>query len=350
MFYRIIFMTFCFKIKGLMNLKASTSSVAIHAIIHLLKDRNIPCDEISAETGIDSALFGIPDVRITVQQMNSLWDYAIKITGDPALALHIRKKYGKDIRHFVISIAKNSYNLLEAARYWCRYARLICETDRIDLRDDGENTKIVFTSIYPEYQSVCMLEHDLSMAVEYARTFTENNLNPVTVCFMHSKPQYSSEYDKAFNCPVLFEQEENSIVLRKKDLMNKIVSRDPHLHAILKKHAESVMKQVSESDTVRGKVEEFIIKKLPVGIVDIESAAFYMNMSRSTLHRKLKNEGITFSKILENMRKQLAETYLRQGMSSTQIAFLLGFSEPSTFQHAFKRWFGTTPGERRRLL
>ncbi len=73
-------------------------------------------------------------------------------------------------------------------------------------------------------------------------------------------------------------------------------------------------------------------------------------MSRSTLHRRLKREETTFSVLLENTRKALSNTYLKHDMSLTQIAFLLGFSEPSTFQHAFRRWYNKSPGEFRKRL
>ena len=73
-----------------------------------------------------------------------------------------------------------------------------------------------------------------------------------------------------------------------------------------------------------------------------------MNMDRSTLLRLPKKEGTTFKDLLSKIRKHLASGYLEQGMTATQTSYLLGFSEPSTFQRAFKRWFGKNPGEFRK--
>lgn len=71
-------------------------------------------------------------------------------------------------------------------------------------------------------------------------------------------------------------------------------------------------------------------------------------MDPSTLYRQLKKDGATFRGLMLKTRQELAKKYLHQDLTSSQVAYLLGFSEPSTFQHSFKRWFGISPGEYRK--
>ncbi len=333
-----------------MNLNDKTSSVAVLALLDLLKDNGISFEKINQKTGITISKMNNPDLTISQHQLIKLWDFSKEISGNPALGLHLRRQYGRNFMHFVISLAKNSETLFEAASLWCRFARVICESDRIELIKENNNYILVHTNLHPHYKCISMTEHDIVHAVEYGRSFTGKKFNPVEVRFVHPAPEYKDEYSKIFRCPVFFGREENGVVLKKKDLQREIMTRDHHLQATLKKHAESIMSQLSDSESFKIKIERYIIKNLPKGKVDVESVCGYMNMSRSTLHRRLKQEETTFSELLENTRKSLSNTYLKHDMSLTQIAFLLGFSEPSTFQHAFRRWYNKSPGEFRKRL
>lgn len=331
-----------------MGSEITTSSITIHALLDLLGDRGVTAEEICGKTGIACSVMGDPEIRIPMGHLIALWELAISVTGDPALALRLRSRYGRSMMHFVITIAKNSANLLEAASHWCRYAEVISESDRVELREEGETVILTHTNLSPEYQNIWMTEHDLSSAVKYARRFTEKRFDPVEVRFRHTDPGYGEEYRRVFGSPVRFGEAENAVVLRRKDMERTILSRDPHLQAILKKHAESSRRELSERSSLGRRIEGFITRHLPEGGVDIEMVSAAMNMARSTLHRKLKEEGTTFTALLERTRKELALTYLRQGMSGMQISYLLGFADPSSFQHAFKRWTGKNPGDFRK--
>lgn len=336
--------------KNIMILNHTTSSVAILALLDLLKDNGVRPEDITKRTEIENHLLDFSDIRIPLSKMKKLWEFAIDISGDPALGLHLRDQYGRDFKHFVISIVKNSKTLLEAAHHWCRYARVICESDRILIHEEENNYRVVYSNLDPDFQCTSMTEHDTAQAVKYARLFSGISFNPVKVHFAHEKPDYAKEYEKIFKCPVRFESDDNSIIFKKKDLQQPIISRDPHLQAVLKKHADAVIKQLSETETIKSRVELFIVKNLAMGNLDIEKTAVSLNMSRSTLQRKLKQEGATFSSLLENTRKSILLTHLKQNMDATQIAYHLGFADPSTFQHAFKRWYGKSPGEFRKEL
>ncbi len=93
-------------------------------------------------------------------------------------------------------------------------------------------------------------------------------------------------------------------------------------------------------------MQKLLYGYLPQGKATIEVVSSQMNISRRTLHRKLKREGTSFQQLLKKTRKDLAINYLQKtNFSIGEVGFLLGFSEYSAFHRAFKDWFGKSPGE-----
>ncbi len=110
------------------------------------------------------------------------------------------------------------------------------------------------------------------------------------------------------------------------------------------------MAKRGKSESVREKGKAYIFSNLAAGEINLEAAASAMNMARSTLYRQLKMEGTSFRDLLLKTRQDLAKAHLREGMTNSQVAYLIGFSEPSAFQRAFKRWYNINPGEYRNVL
>lgn len=85
---------------------------------------------------------------------------------------------------------------------------------------------------------------------------------------------------------------------------------------------------------------------LPHGEGSMDAVAARLRLGRRTLLRKLKNEGVTFEKVLDELRQKLAHQHLGEGKNVNETAYLLGFSDPAAFSRAFKRWTGTSPRNR----
>ena len=325
--------------------KKTTSAVSISALLDIIKDHGMSVVELEKQTGITCSKMNDPAAFITMTQFLNLWQIAVDVTCDPAIGLHLRKNYATSTMHFVVIIALNSKNLLEAMQSWARYDRLISETDRVEIFEKEDHYIFTYTNISPEHENRWIPEHHLSLAIDYGRKICQNNFNPVEVWFKHPDPGYIEEYKKIFRCPIFFNKEETLVRIKKKDMLRPIVSRDPYLKAILKKYADESIAKFPDSSSLKARVREFMIKNLHTGAVNIQAVSNAMNMDRSTLHRHLKKEKTSFRDILTRTRKELARSHLIQGLTATQTGYLLGFSEPSAFQRAFKRWFDQSPGE-----
>jgi len=129
-----------------------------------------------------------------------------------------------------------------------------------------------------------------------------------------------------------------------------ITSGDSHLLHILEAHADDLLLERHTTTGLRALVENQLLSMLPSGRVQMAVVAQQLGMSERSLKRHLAQEGTSFGEILDRLRNRIALRYLEdRHMTLQQIAWLLGYSEIGAFNHAFKRWTGTSPGRARNL-
>jgi AraC-like DNA-binding protein len=105
-----------------------------------------------------------------------------------------------------------------------------------------------------------------------------------------------------------------------------------------------LLENLERSKSIRGRVESLLIPVLHTGEANMDMVAGKLALSRQTLFRKLKAEGVTFEKVLDELRHKLALDYLNgKKISVQETAYLVGFSDPGAFSRAFKRWTGSSP-------
>lgn len=323
----------------------TTSSAAIPALFKVLSTNGVSIEDIENTTGIRHLTLKDPDFRIPLDQFLKLWKFAIQKTGNPALALTLREHAVPEPMHLVLHICHTAATVKEAMEQNIRYASLVCDSDKYDWTEGPKNSSYRYVNTSPKHQSPWLAEYNLSSTVRLVRSMIGGNELPAEVHFQHPQPVYVDVYQKVFKCPVLFNQPENSIVFSTSILAQKVITKDPYLQAILKKHADFLLKQNTIKEKNASQVQQIILEYLPTGKVNADFVAQQLNIHRRTLSRKLNAEGTSFQEILEKTRQQLAHSYLEQKMGIPEISLFLGFSEPSVFQHAFKRWFGTSPGD-----
>ena len=129
-----------------------------------------------------------------------------------------------------------------------------------------------------------------------------------------------------------------------------ITSGDSHLLHILEVHADDLLSERSTATGLRGLVENQLLSMLPSGRVQKAVVAQRLGMSARSFTRHLAQEGTSFGEVLDRLRNRLALRYLEdERISLEQTAWLVGYSEIGAFNHAFKRWTGTSPGRARNL-
>jgi len=140
---------------------------------------------------------------------------------------------------------------------------------------------------------------------------------------------------------------ENSFTIATSVFDTPIMMANPRLLEHFEKYAREFLTEIDGWNEYTRAVTRIIIARLDDEALSIEKVAKEMAISVRTLQKRLQEEGVIFSDLLREIRHRLAQKYLRESYSVEQIAYLLGFSEPSAFRRAFKKWSGVTPREYR---
>ena len=113
---------------------------------------------------------------------------------------------------------------------------------------------------------------------------------------------------------------------------------------LLRNQAEAMLAELDRAQSTRARVESVLMSLLQTGDLSIERVCHEMGLSRQTLYRRLRDEGVTFALVLDELRHRMAVHYLTTNRSSVrETARLVGYSEASAFSRAFKRWTGRSP-------
>jgi AraC-like DNA-binding protein len=307
-------------------------------------------DALLARAGVTLDDLQDQDSRIPYANYVTLMRTAKELTNNPALALH----YGEFNDFAEISIVGlitlAAETMLDAFTQMNRFAGLVievdCERSRFELEQSDNVIWLIDTrrhaNDFPE-----LTESTFARMVSGGR-----RIGPATlvkeVHVTHPAPAYRAEYDRVFQVPVKFEAERNQISLDHAWLSAKVALQPRYVFGILSEHAERLLKNLQDSKTTRGRVESLLMPVLHTGDVSMDKIAETLAMSRQTLFRKLKDEGTTFEKVLDELRHKLALHYLNgKKVSISETAYLVGFSEAAAFSRAFKRWTGRSPSEMR---
>lgn len=154
---------------------------------------------------------------------------------------------------------------------------------------------------------------------------------------------------RALGCPLRFNEGEMRLVLPRALLDRPLPAPDPGLFSYLERHAEALQARVAAVASPAARVRELLAAGLRDGEPDQASIAKALAVTERTLQRRLQDEGTTFAALLDDVRRELARMYLGDPkLAIFEVAFLLGYSEPSAFNRAFRRWTGESPSDFRR--
>jgi AraC-like DNA-binding protein len=295
------------------------------------------------------------DNRVPLANYLALLEAGIASCHEPALSL----LFGEAVSMPDISIVGRIGQLFGTVEDWRgqmhRYGRLILDTDDGDTVDRFEFIS-EHGQTWLKFTSTDYVDNPLLTESAFARTVCGSRAMLASlpafanlpflkaIHFTHKAPSYRAEYDRIFAAPLLFESHTNAFVMDDAFLNINLPRKDPYLSEILSAHAEILLEDLEGSKSFRGRVESLLIPVLHTGEANMNAIAGKLALSRQTLFRKLKAEGMTFRKVLDDLRHKMALHYLNGKRASVnETAYLVGFSEPAAFSRAFKRWTGSSP-------
>jgi AraC-like DNA-binding protein len=278
-------------------------------------------------------------------RIEKIWDKIIDLIEDPCFGLCGSKFWHPSHFNALGYAWLASSTLREALIRASRYAHIVGE-DRETRLEDTPKGLIVILSDSLKIQVLM----DLSMAIlmSACRLNYGKDLNPVAVNFIHSKPPCVKKFYSYFNAPVKFNADSDSLILPTTAVDKRLPTGNPHLAKINDQYIIRYLAGL-DNDNIVQRVKGAIINMLPSGGVSDEKMAQKLNMSTRSLQRKLQIAHTTFRTLLDEVRQELAENYVHDSsISLMEIAFVLGYSEYSSFSRAYKRWTEMSPSEIRK--
>src|SRR5262249_25486329 len=241
-------------------------------------------------------------------------------------------------------VMASSGMLGDALKRLARYSRVTNEALVFGYREGNRLIVSLTYSGVPRHSDRHQIEFCMFALLRACRVLTGHNLVPQQFSFSHYRSEGKSEMGRFVGTKVEFGADTDEIALDIESRELPLTHADPYLNKLLLKDCEAALADRKGGvSQLRTKVENAISSLLPHGRVPVENVARDLGMSRRTLARKLSDEGLNFTDILQQLRRDLAVRYLHdRKLHVSKIAWLLGFNEVSAFTHAFKRWTGTT--------
>jgi AraC-like DNA-binding protein len=322
---------------------------AVRALLELAVSRGANRAALAARSGIACSDLDDADSRIPFSKYVALMRVGQKLSNDPALALH----FGEEVEGSEISITHamgGATTLGDAVAHGNRYAALAVEVDQ-----DGSGDRFRLCRIdgalwfvdarrnpneFPE-----LTESGFARMACTTRRMTGGAPLIAAVHVTHAEPSYRAEYDRIFRVPITFGSIRNAMQIDEALLSTcQFPAPSPYVTGVLREHADALLEKLDGSQSIREHVERLLIPTLETGEVRIDAIAGALGLSRQTLFRRLRTDGVTFEQVLDELRHRLALDYLGvRKMSVKQTARLVGYSDSSALSRAFKRWTGVSP-------
>lgn len=296
------------------------------------------------ELEIPESIFRQPDIEITDFKFNDLLELVAR-KSNPYIGLDLGEQLQpRDLG--VIGHAMSAASTVgEAMNIFSRYLYVLSQSNTIRL-DIGE-VDVVCTYAVTILQPNLVrqdAEFALSFLTSLIRVLSGRKFAPRLVEFSHGKFAEARRHQQLFDCEVSFDRRANRLHFPKRVLEYPVQSADRRLLQALIFYLDSRLVLRSEEDDLVAKVRHLVSVSLGDGLPDLNHIASLMGMSGRTLQRKLADENLVFSEILEAICKSIAVEYvLHSDYSFTDIALMLGYNDLSSFSRAFKRWTGVGP-------
>ncbi|WXL27319.1 AraC family transcriptional regulator [Ectopseudomonas mendocina] len=329
----------------------TTSSSWASGIVAALEYDGLDVRSLFAQLGLDYSALSNPDARFPQDAMTRLWQLAVEVSGNPAIGLNMAKVLRPSSFNVVGYALMSSRNLREGIIRLVRYQRIIAEGADISFVPavDGYEIRL---AVHGDRIPAARQSTEASMAyyVAFCRWVTGKPLRPRYVRLMGAAPKDLAPYDKVFQCPITFNADHYVLVFETADLEAPLPSANEALAQLHDRFAGDYLARFAGS-RVTHQVRQVLCRLLPQGEPKRETVSQALLLSERTLQRRLQEEGTSYQQLLDDTRRELAVQYLDQvSLTLLEISYLLGFSDPSNFFRAFRRWFDATPGEYRARL
>ena len=314
-----------------------------------LKELGVSPEKVLRQAGLPRGLFNLDRISVTTEEFFALHRGIAEASNDPAIGLKLGTEERVERYDPVKLAALSARSFQDAVERTSRYKRLTCP-EEIRLVERANECAVQFVWLLAhEQEPPLLVDVCFAWIVVLAQRGTGRPIHPQRV-ELERASAHREMYEKHFRCPVRFKATQNAVIFNRADVQLPFVTYNADLLAAVAPQLEAELTeqlaQKSFSEQAKGILKQLLAGQRP-GINDL---AREMHLSTRTLQRRLTEQGITFQRLLDEARRELARHYLlHSSRELNETAYLLGYEDANSFFRAFHQWEGTSPGQWRLL-
>lgn len=320
----------------------------VASILAAARERGLEPKRLLAAAGMSERLAerGGTDEHVPLAQYFALWDVVMADGRHDDFPIRAATALGTDSFGVIGFACMTSATIAEGYARLARYYNVLSTAARWSLEHEGKRVLLTYAidargGLGPRASA----EFALAEALHFGRLVATRPLELVETRFIHQAPRDDSRHRAHFRSPIVWNAPHSALVLDRSVFEVPLAKSDPHLLAYFERQADELASRHESEEALSARVQRIVMKILPSGPPALEEIARQLGISARSLRRRLTEEGASFQKLVEETRRDLAMRYLRDPrLTVSEIAFLVGFSDLSPFQRAFRRWTALTPG------
>ena len=328
-----------------------TKLASIHLVNwNILEEYNQNPQEIFNQAGLDPGHMYQPGARYPLDRVSLLWEEMSNCIKDPCFGLLAGSSWHPSnfgALGYALLMSKSLRGTLERL---IRFHRIISDDRFGEIIEDNETKSLKFVLKSRDEKEYLPAREDAALAwlVSVLRVNFQRSLDLVSIKIIHDRPSCAAKYFEHFKCPVYFNAKTSGVEIKLEDADRVLPSFNEEMLELEEKAMTKYL-IARENEPLLVRVTKKIVEHLPSGTATLENTAKELHLSTRKLQRLLQEQGITFIELIKTTRKSIALEYIKdKNMDLTEIAFLLGYSEQSTFSRSFKKWTGKSPSKYRK--
>ena len=311
-----------------------------------LQQQGLPARQLLLSAGLREPDIRGDDAQAPVNMLAAFFENAAEAAGDPLLGFHFGQERTLRGGGLLSYVGLHSPTVQEVIVNMHRYRRVATDSIELDIAGLAAEGSFEwsFGGLSPQ-EGPQLREFTVVNFWDHLRKMTGRPLYPAAIEIKHLRGAHKAAFDRYFGIDVKFGAGRNLVRLREADLKAPVQNADEQLLKVLKRCCEQVLAQLPDPrPDIVDQVRRYAAERLTQGEVRLEAIARTLGLSARTLTRRLAEAGTSFNRIVDELRRELAEKYLTEtSLSITEVAFAVGYTNVSAFDTAFKRWTGQTP-------
>jgi AraC-like DNA-binding protein len=328
----------------------SATGFAARQAIAFLRAHGVPIVSLLNRAGVSESDIDNRQHRVAALAQGRLLEHAAETLNDSEFGLHLAQSANPREAGLLFYVSSAAEDIGDALALAARYCRIVNEAVRPKLirSREGMTIEIKFVGV-PRHFAWQNTEFIVAAIIKGLREMAGRDVRPTQVAFTLAREPDRGEFARFFGCPVSFSGTADQFTLSNETLATPLITRDQHLLETLQPICEEAAKERDTAyGTLRSSVENEAQKLLPHGKANRQTIAKALGLTERTLAQKLGEENTSYEKVVDRLRHSLALQYIKEpSVSVAQIAWLLGYEGPTSFNHAFACWTGRSASEAR---